>query len=122
MSRRWLLARAAVVLVLVTVVGCETVDLKTAVQITDVSSGYYDAGLTDAGLNKLVPSLTFAIRNADDKPLSSIDVIVMYWQDGKDSEMDESVVTGIGGSGLPPGASGCGSCRGGGAWRRRARA
>ena len=105
MTRRFLIAPAALVLAAATSVGCNTVDLKTAVEITDVSSGYFDAGITPAGLNKLVPSITFSIRNAADAPLSSVDMVVLFWQDGKDAELDELVVTAIGGSALEPGTN-----------------
>ena len=105
MVRRLIVLRVAALLAALTVAGCSSVDLKTAVQITDVSSGYYDNGLTPAGLNHLVPSLTFTIRNASDQELSSIDMVVMFWATGDDTEQDESVIKVIGGSGLAPGAS-----------------
>lgn len=105
MSHRLTVLRVAVLLAALAVAGCASVDLKTAVQITDVSSGYYDNGLTPAGLNHLVPSLTFTVRNASDQELSSIDVVVMYWAAGDDTEQDEAVIKVIGGGGLAPGAS-----------------
>lgn len=105
MSHRLTVLRVAVLLATFAVAGCTSVDLKTAVQITDVSSGYYDNGLTPAGLNHLVPSLTFTVRNASDQELSSIDVVVMYWAAGDDTEQDEAVIKVIGGGGLAPGAS-----------------
>lgn len=51
---------------------CQTpVDLKEAVQIAELTGGWYDAGIVE-GTNKLVPSVTFKIRrtpNADVNPL-----------------------------------------------------
>ena len=42
---------------------CSTpVDLKQALQVTDVSTGWFDAGVVD-NHNKLVPSLTFRLRD-----------------------------------------------------------
>jgi len=104
---RHLPAAAGVLALAVSVsAGCSSVDLKTALQITDVSSGYYDAGLTSDGKNKLVPSITFTIRNADtEAKLSSVDIIALFWQDGADAEQDELVVKAISGAGLPPGGS-----------------
>jgi hypothetical protein len=104
MSRRLICVHAAVLLAAMAVAGCQSVDLKTVVEITEVSSGYHDAGVTDAGLNKLLPSITFSIRNAGDTPLSSVDVVALFWQEGKDAEMDELVVNAIGGTGIAPGA------------------
>ncbi len=105
MSRRITFLRVAALMAVVALAGCSSVDLKTAVQIADVSSGYYDAGLTEAGLNKLVPSLTFSVKNTSDQPLSSIDVVVMYWAEGDDTEQDEAVIKVIGGTGLASGAT-----------------
>lgn len=105
MWRKAFLIRALFLLAVGTSAACENLDLKTAVQLTDVSSGFYDAGITPDGLNKLVPSLTFNVRNAADQKLSSIDMVVLFWAAGKDAEMDELVVKVIGGEGLEPGAS-----------------
>jgi hypothetical protein len=105
MSRPVPLVCAAILLAAVAVAGCRSVDLRTAVEVTDISSGYYDAGITETGLNKLVPSITFSLRNAADTTLSSVDVVALFWQEGKDAEMDELVVTAISGSGIAPGAT-----------------
>jgi hypothetical protein len=96
---------AAALLAVVTTAGCNTVDLKTQVQVVDISSGYYDNGLTAGGLNHLVPSITFSLRNISDREVSSIDMVVMYWAAGQDTEQDESLLKVVGGSGLPAGAT-----------------
>ena len=53
--------------------GCsKPVDLKQALQVTDVVTGYHDAGVV-GGKNKIVPSITFRLKkNTDDslRPLS----------------------------------------------------
>ena len=105
MSRQGLLFYAAVSLVVMATAGCNSVDLKTQVQVVDVSSGYYDNGLTPAGLNHLVPSVTFSIRNVSDREVSSIDMVIMYWAEGQDTEQDEALLKVVGGSGLPAGAT-----------------
>ncbi|NQW04544.1 MAG: hypothetical protein HQ485_11010 [Acidobacteria bacterium] len=103
MTRRLFSARVAALLAIVVAAGCQSIDLKTAVEVAEVSSGYYDNGLKD-GLNHLVPSLTFSLRNTSGQDLSSIDVVVMYWAEGDDAEQDEAIIKAIGGSGLAPGA------------------
>ena len=46
--------------------GCGSrVDLKQALKITDISGGWYDAGIVN-GKNKLVPSVTFRIEKPAD--------------------------------------------------------
>ena len=53
--------------------GCgPNVDLKQVLQITDISGGYFDAGVVE-GRNKLVPSITFTLHKNTDtaiRPLS----------------------------------------------------
>jgi hypothetical protein len=67
--------------------GCgQTVDFKQALQIVDVSGGWYDFGIVD-GKNKLVPSLSFRVRKAPDVPLSSIALNVHFkWVSGSDEK------------------------------------
>jgi hypothetical protein len=105
MSRQGSSFYAAVLVAVAMTAGCNSVDLKTQVQVVDVSSGYYDNGLTPAGLNHLLPSITFSLRNVSDREISSIDMVVMYWAQGDDAEKDEALHRVIGGGGLPAGAT-----------------
>jgi hypothetical protein len=58
--------------------GCgPAVDLKQSVQVTDVSSGWFDAGIVE-GKNKLVPSATFKLKKNADVKLSSISLNVSF--------------------------------------------
>jgi hypothetical protein len=60
--------------------GCsKPVDLKQALQVTDMSGGYFDAGLVD-GRNKLVPSITFRIRKSVDDSLRPMSVNIVFKQ------------------------------------------
>jgi hypothetical protein len=105
MSRQGSSLFAAVLIAVAATAGCESVDLKTAVEVVDVSTGYYDNGLTATGLNHLVPSITFSLKNISDKEVSSIDTVVMYWAAGQDTEQDEALLKVIGGGGIPAGAT-----------------
>jgi hypothetical protein len=53
------------------------VDFKQALQITDISGGWYDFGIVD-GKNKLVPSVTFRIRKPADVEIRSLDLNVHF--------------------------------------------
>jgi hypothetical protein len=53
------------------------VDLKQAVQVTDVSTGWFDAGIV-AGKNKLVPSVTFKLKKNAGVKLSSVSLNVSF--------------------------------------------
>jgi hypothetical protein len=63
------------------------VDIKEAVQVTDVSTGWFDAGVVD-GKNKLVPSITFRLRNTSNEELSavSINIVFKFIDNGDDLE------------------------------------
>lgn len=45
------------------------VDLSKALHVSDVTSGWFDAGIVD-GKNKLVPSITFTLHNSAGDPLT----------------------------------------------------
>ena len=47
------------------------VDLKQAIEVTAISSGWFDAGIQN-GKNKLVPSITYKLKKNGDVNLSSI--------------------------------------------------
>ena len=63
------------------------IDVKQSVQVTDVTSGWFDAGVVD-GSNKLVPSVTFRLRNASDRELAavSVNVVFKFVDNGEDHE------------------------------------
>jgi hypothetical protein len=50
-----------------------SVDIKQALEVVDVSSGWYDAGIVE-GKNKIVPSVTFKLRK---KPGADLSVIAL---------------------------------------------
>ena len=49
------------------------VDLKQALEVTVISSGWFDAGIQN-GKNKLVPSITYKLKKTGDVKLSSVSV------------------------------------------------
>ena len=79
------------------------IDLTKGLQIADISSGWYDAGIVN-GQNKLVPSVTFRVKNLSDQSLGSLQVNATFLQaSGKD--FDEVFKTVAGAQGLAPGAT-----------------
>jgi hypothetical protein len=72
--------------------GCgKAVDLKQALHITDVSSGWFDAGIQD-GKNKLVPSVTFRITKTPEADLSSLSLNVVFRVVGEQEHWDDVFV------------------------------
>ena len=54
-----------------------SVDVKQALQVTDVTTGWFDAGVVE-GKNKLVPNLSFRLRNVSDGNLSAVSLNVIF--------------------------------------------
>ena len=72
----------------------KAVDLKQATQITDVSSGWFDAGIQD-GKNKLVPSITFKINKNPGTDLSSLSLNVVFRVAGEQEHWDDVFVQSV---------------------------
>jgi len=79
------------------------IDLKQALVVTDVFSGYYDNGIKDGQIH-LVPSITFRLKNQSATTVPDIEIDTAFWAEGKDGEMDSVSVRALA-NGLPAGAS-----------------
>jgi hypothetical protein len=87
LSRGWALMLAS--LLTAALVGCsKPVDLKQAIEVTNVSSGWFDAGVVK-GENKLVPSVTFKLRKKGNVDLSSIALNMVFKRQGEDGSYDD---------------------------------
>ena len=85
--------------------GCgPTVDLSTALQLSDVSTGWHDAGVVD-GKNKLVPSVTFKLKNASDQSLTSLQVNALFRRVTEADEWGSGYLKVTGSEGLGAGMS-----------------
>jgi len=94
-------------LALIAAAGCgKYPDLKNSLKIVNVLSGYHDIGITPDHKNKLVPSITFQLKNEGSDALSYVDLAVDYWQNGDDGPLDSKIVVGISGQALGPGQTG----------------
>ncbi len=104
----YLLVIAALIL---PVVSCGTpVDVKKDLLITDVTSGWYDAGIVkdpEGEKNRLVPAISFRLKNiTSDKTISSVQVNAVYHRVVEPNvEWGTTWVSAIGSGGLKPGAA-----------------
>jgi hypothetical protein len=70
----------ALVAVVPLLAGCsKPVDLKQALQVSDLSGGYYDAGIVE-GRNKIVPSISFRIKKSTEDGLRPLSVNIVFKQ------------------------------------------
>jgi hypothetical protein len=85
--------------------GCgPTVDLAAALHVQDVSTGWFDAGIVE-GKNKLVPSISFVLRNTSDQKLPSLQVNALFRRVQENDEWGSGFITVTGSEGLASGAS-----------------
>jgi len=73
------IAFAPVVLLALVAAGCgKPVDLKQALHLSDVASGYADAGVVEGGRNKIVPSISFRLTKSVDQSLRPLSINVAF--------------------------------------------
>lgn len=97
----WLALAAA----LVTASCGPSVDLTTGLQVVEVSTGWWDAGIVDGGKNKLVPSVTFKLKNVSNQALTSLQANVVFRHAADDKEWGSFFLKITGSEGLAVGAT-----------------
>ncbi|MBP1634055.1 MAG: hypothetical protein H6Q10_629 [Acidobacteria bacterium] len=86
--------------------GSRNVDIARALQVSDVTSGWFDAGIVEGGKNKLVPSISFRLKNAFDREIASVQLFAKFSRVGETEEWGTPpYIRAIGPEGLAPGAS-----------------
>jgi hypothetical protein len=85
--------------------GGPTVDLKQGLQIDVVDTGWFDAGLVE-GKNKLVPTVSFTVKNVSGQKLVSLQMMASFFRvSDTSSEWGNSLLNIAGSDGLAPGAT-----------------
>lgn len=87
--------------------GCAgpTVDLTKGLQIDVVDTGWFDAGIVD-GKNKLVPIVSFTVKNVSDQRLVSFQMMASFFRvTDTSSEWGNGLLNVAGSDGLAPGAT-----------------
>jgi hypothetical protein len=94
-------------LLVVTLIACAacgpTVDLSKGLEVQEVTSGWFDAGIVN-GQNKLVPSISFRLKNISDQRLAVLQVNVLFRRVTEKEEWGSGYLPVIGSEGLAPGA------------------
>ena len=82
----------ACVLVLLPLASCaQPVDLKASLEMADVTSGWFDAGIV-GGRNKIVPSVSLRLRRKGGADIDRVSLNALFRAlDGKESELDNDV-------------------------------
>jgi hypothetical protein len=86
--------------------GCRrNIDVEKVLTVTDVHTGWYDAGIVDAK-NKLVPSVSLKLKNVSNTPVASVQINAIFRRVNEQEAWGEHFVRAIGPDGLAPGATG----------------
>ena len=97
--------RLLLLLGMVASAGCgPTVDLTKGIQILDVQSGWFDAGIV-SGQNKLVPIISFKLKNISDQKLVTLQINALFRRVTEREEWGSGFLTAAGSRGLAPGAT-----------------
>jgi hypothetical protein len=100
MSRFSILLLSAVLLA-----GCaRNVEVEKVLKISDVNTGWYDAGIMEDGKNKLVPSISLRLTNASQETVAGVQINAVFRRVGETTAWGEHFVQAIDRTdGLPPG-------------------
>lgn len=100
--------RPSVRLLLILAVVCAAcgpaVDLTKGLQVEIVNTGWFDLGVVN-GQTKLVPTVTFRLKNVSDQKLGTLQVNVLFRRLNENDEWGSGFVTAAGSEGLAPGAT-----------------
>jgi hypothetical protein len=75
--------------------GCEVRYVETDLRVVDVRTGWYDAGITEGGENKLVPSISLRLENVSDRPIDGVQINAVFKRVGDDLAWGEHFVRAI---------------------------
>ena len=85
--------------------GGPAVDLKQGLKIDIVDTGWFDAGIVE-GNNKLVPTVSFTVKNVSDQKLVSLQMMASFFRvSDTSSEWGNNLLNVAGSEGLAPGAT-----------------
>ena len=97
--------RFVLLLVIVCTAACgPIVDLTKGLHVDILDTGWFDAGIVN-GQNKLVPSVTFTLKNISTQKLTTLQVNALFRRVTEKDEWGSGFVTAAGSSGLAPGAT-----------------
>ena len=102
-----MIGRVGFLLAALVVAGCvgSSIDLPASLRLTQVSSGWFDAGPDGLGRNKLVPTVSFRLENSTDDILRYVQLNAVFRRQGEEEEWGTNYVRAFGTEGLDAGQS-----------------
>ena len=80
--------------------GGPDVDIAEALQVTEVTTGWFDAGIVQGGRNRLVPTISFRLENTTDTKLRHVQVTGVFRRMGEEEVWGDAFNRAIGTEGL----------------------
>jgi hypothetical protein len=81
-----------------------SVDLTKALASEEVTTGWYAAGIVEGTKNKLVPTISFQLRNVGKEHIGLVQINAVFRRVGEEEEWSSKFVRAISSAGLAPGA------------------
>jgi hypothetical protein len=81
------------------------VDLTRGLKVESISTGWYETAGHDATQIKLVPAVSFRLKNLSDRKLGTLQVNAVFKRIDQDLEWASGLLTAAGSDGLAPGAA-----------------
>jgi hypothetical protein len=81
------------------------IDPTTVLEPLDVVTGWYDAGLVEGNMNKLVPSISLKLRNKGTEPVRSVQINAIFRRVNETEMWGEHFGWAVQREPLPPGQS-----------------
>ena len=95
---------ALLLLAALSLTACESREVEKDLKIVDVRTGWYDAGLVQGRMNKLVPSISFELQNVSDRDIQSVQLNAVFKRTGEDQAWGEHFIRAIDSDGLAAGS------------------
>jgi len=101
------MARTVVLFLVLAAAGCSRgIEVEKVLKITDVHTGWYDAGIQADGKNKLVPSVSLRLQNISSEPVRSVQLVAIFRRVSEpEIAWGEHFTRAIDRDGLAPGAT-----------------
>lgn len=94
----------SVLMAVLSAVGCGSpLDVESVLRVTQVSSGWFDAGLDSLGRNKLVPTVSFRLENITQSQVSYLQLLGKFQRQNEEEEWGNAFIRVVGTEGLEAG-------------------
>lgn len=100
--------RSVLLLLALAAAGCSrNIDVEQALEVVDVHTGWYDAGIMADGKNKLVPSISLKLQNVSPEPVAGVQLNAIFRRVNEQEAWGEHFVRAIDReNALAPGSTG----------------